>query len=338
MIRGVKPGARGEGAGSAARIRGATAADHGAIAQLFNRSNPTDPAISAETIAWSDGRADPERPSVRLVATSSDGEIVGHAALRGVPGRDGLLLDLDVDPVHRGAGIGGDLFRALLLRLGDEDHVLWTAALEDRPETLAFLHRRGFRERDRLAESVLDLTAFDPEAHAAARTAALARGIRFSTLADEDSEALRHRIHDLVNDFSADVPAAQGIGALTYAEWERLWLEGPHARPDLLAIALADEMPVAVSYVIVFADGTAYNHTTGVAREYRGRSLGLAIKVEALRLAKAAGLSHIRTDNHARNAPMLAINARIGYRPLPAYIDLVRETTNGVGNDPVGVS
>jgi hypothetical protein len=47
-----------------------------------------------------------------------------------------------------------------------------------------------------------------------------------------------------------------------------------------------------------------------------------AVKVEAVRRAQAAGFTHVRTDNHERNAPMLAINDRLGYRRLPAVIEL----------------
>jgi len=57
---------------------------------------------------------------------------------------------------------------------------------------------------------------------------------------------------------------------------------------------------------------------------HRGRGLGLAVKVEAPRRAKAAGMRELRTDNHSRNAPMLAINTRLGYRRLPGWIEVVR--------------
>jgi GNAT superfamily N-acetyltransferase len=64
---------------------------------------------------------------------------------------------------------------------------------------------------------------------------------------------------------------------------------------------------------------------TGTMPAYRGQGLGLATKVEALRRAKAAGVTEVRTDNHERNAPMLAINRRLGYQTLPAIVWLVRE-------------
>ena len=63
---------------------------------------------------------------------------------------------------------------------------------------------------------------------------------------------------------------------------------------------------------------------TGVAREHRGRKLGLAVKVEGLRRAKEFGLPSVRTDNHTANAPMLAINATLGFQPLPGFVSFGR--------------
>jgi predicted GNAT superfamily acetyltransferase len=111
---------------------------------------------------------------------------------------------------------------------------------------------------------------------------------------------------------------------MSYPEWVSGWLEAPHARPDLLVIGFDGKIPVAVSSIIVSEDGTAHDHMSGVVASRRGRGPGLAVKVEALRRASAAGVSEIRTENHARNAPMSAINERLGYRRLPGWIEVAR--------------
>ncbi|TMF72892.1 MAG: GNAT family N-acetyltransferase [Chloroflexi bacterium] len=67
-------------------------------------------------------------------------------------------------------------------------------------------------------------------------------------------------------------------------------------------------------------DGSTW--ITGVGREYRGRGIGTAIKVEALSRAKARGLRALVTTNDEPNKAMREINATLGYQPLPARVQL----------------
>ncbi len=63
---------------------------------------------------------------------------------------------------------------------------------------------------------------------------------------------------------------------------------------------------------------------TGTARAARGRGVATAIKRAMILWARdEAGLTALRTTNEERNAPMLAINRKLGYRPKPATL-LVR--------------
>jgi GNAT superfamily N-acetyltransferase len=56
---------------------------------------------------------------------------------------------------------------------------------------------------------------------------------------------------------------------------------------------------------------------TGVDRPYRGRGLALALKLRTIRLARRYGAAYIRTHNDSENAPMLALNRKLGYQPEP---------------------
>ncbi len=58
------------------------------------------------------------------------------------------------------------------------------------------------------------------------------------------------------------------------------------------------------------------NAGTGVLRAFRGRGIGLMLKRQSLARAAAAGITQVVTHNDDTNAPMLAINRRLGYRPL----------------------
>ena len=62
----------------------------------------------------------------------------------------------------------------------------------------------------------------------------------------------------------------------------------------------------------------AYNLFTGVDRAYRGRKLAQAVKVLALRYARdVLRVDTVRTHHNAKNAPMIAIDRKLGYVQQP---------------------
>jgi GNAT superfamily N-acetyltransferase len=64
---------------------------------------------------------------------------------------------------------------------------------------------------------------------------------------------------------------------------------------------------------------------TGVLREYRGRDIALALKLRAIQVARAREMRTMWTNNDSENAPMLAINRKLGYQPEPGVIRLIRQ-------------
>lgn len=70
----------------------------------------------------------------------------------------------------------------------------------------------------------------------------------------------------------------------------------------------------------------AYNLFTGVDARYRGRKLGQAVKVIALRYARDVLGAHIvRTHHNTKNEPVLAIDRKFGYTVLPGEFVMVKE-------------
>jgi mycothiol synthase len=61
---------------------------------------------------------------------------------------------------------------------------------------------------------------------------------------------------------------------------------------------------------------------TATRRDWRGRGVAGALKRAAVLWARERGLRRLRTENEERNAPMLAINRRMGYRPTPAWLSM----------------
>jgi RimJ/RimL family protein N-acetyltransferase len=185
---------------------------------------------------------------------------------------------------------------------------------------LAFAKKEGFIERSRMFESELSLPDFDPQRVAASGQRQLEAGIRLSTLAQEDSPALRRALYQLGEEARADVPTPEPVPPTTYEEWEGDRVDGPLANPDLFVIAFAEERPVAFTEIFTTPDGTAYQRMTGVARDHRGQGLGLAVKTEVLRMAKDRGIPRVRTENDTPNTHMLAINDALGFKRLPGII------------------
>jgi mycothiol synthase len=52
---------------------------------------------------------------------------------------------------------------------------------------------------------------------------------------------------------------------------------------------------------------------TSVRPEFRGRGIATALKVRAIEMARARGMTRIQTENHQDNAAMLTVNRRLGF-------------------------
>lgn len=56
---------------------------------------------------------------------------------------------------------------------------------------------------------------------------------------------------------------------------------------------------------------------TGVDHMHRRYRVAQALKLHAIRCARRYGAVYIRTHNDGENAPILAINRKLGYQPQP---------------------
>jgi RimJ/RimL family protein N-acetyltransferase len=63
-----------------------------------------------------------------------------------------------------------------------------------------------------------------------------------------------------------------------------------------------------------------------VDKNYRGRKLGQAVKVLALRYARdVLKVDTVRTNHNAQNAPMIAIDRKLGYVQTPGFFMMVKK-------------
>ena len=69
-------------------------------------------------------------------------------------------------------------------------------------------------------------------------------------------------------------------------------------------------------------DAVAWHEMTAVRPARRGRGLATTLKRATIAWAIGHGLEALETGNDEANAPMRAVNARLGYHPLPDVIGL----------------
>ena len=177
-----------------------------------------------------------------------------------------------------------------------------------------FLTRHGSTEVDRIVPVMLDLTMFDP----ARFTAPAPDGIRFFSYAEAgDTDENRHKLYALGVTLDRDVPTNDEHGEpAPFEEWQKRFVRPEHDSSTLLLAANEAGEWIGISQ-LGFQEHTNIGWTflTGVLREYRGLGTALALKLRALDAALARGCPLILTENHEDNAPMRAINRKLGFVP-----------------------
>jgi RimJ/RimL family protein N-acetyltransferase len=201
---------------------------------------------------------------------------------------------------------------------------------QDEPEMIDALGRAGF-ERDRL-EKVWQLD-LGQRGEQLARDASEARGeakkagIELVTVADWPDPQAMSKLHALDDSTRKDIPTTFPILAESLEDFTRR-ASAPDRPHDVWWIALASQHPVAMSYLrIPPVRGNAWTGYTCCDREYRGRGLARAVKLQSLAQAADRGVPFVYTDNDSENAPMLHINEKLGYRPLPGFVSLLKRVS-----------
>ena len=296
------------------------------VAQLLNQVD-LEPVTAAQLREWWTRQTEGE-VCRRVVLTLADGAIVGYGMTRRrpwePPGR--FWLALKVDPAQRRQGFGSRLYDHLTGFALDHGATRFEVDVRDNlPEALRFAEQRGFWVRRHSFESVLRLDDFDETRFAGVVEAVEATAIRFASLAEMgDSEANRRRVYDLNRRLVYDIPGFDGEFA-PVEDFTRSVFQASWYRPEGQIVALDGEDMIGLAAVGYFPEtNSMYNMFTGVVPAYRGRHIALALKLLSLRLARQYGVDYIRTNNDADNAPMLAVNHKLGYQPVPGLYYMTR--------------
>ncbi|SDS88280.1 Acetyltransferase (GNAT) family protein [Paenibacillaceae bacterium GAS479] len=260
---------------------------------------------------------------LRRVAVAGDGRIVAYSTIWRAPWTPpGMMYhEMAVAAKEQGNGIGTELARistewANRHGAGTLSGWVW----DDDERSMAFLQKRGYEVERRSWQSVLDLSAGeDPSSpeDGAVINRLEDEGLRFLALADlPPGEDTLKQLHELSTGTYRDIPGYQG-DILPFEDWLKWGLKVDGYAPERVIIAADGDNPIGVCNVIRNVEtGGMYHEYTCVHRDYRGRGIALAMKLLSIRLALREGAGYLRTDNDSLNAPMLAVNRRLGYKAL----------------------
>jgi GNAT superfamily N-acetyltransferase len=301
------------------RRAGTSEADLGDVARIVNATTPEWPTDIDDI-----RRQDALYPGgVRFIA-ELDGRAVGVAIVGRIymhpPEFDAYWATVAVLPEVRRRGIGGRLLReaALVARVAGKD-ALHGAASEEQPEAISFLVNRGFREYARHKMVRLALDRREPPAVDAPS------GIALTTLAERPE--LVEGVHAVAVEAFADIPGGdEPPAAGDLAEFRARDIDWPTVPREAFMIAIDERTGAVVGYAnLVFPPGRthyAYHDMTAVARAWRNRGIASALKRATIAWAIRSGLSYLETGNDPDNAPMRAINARLGFEPRPDEVTM----------------
>ena len=294
-----------------------TDADLAEVARIVVTVLPDDPT-SVQEMRW----ADTAYPGGRRFLAWIDGVAVGSGDVGRVyiypPDFEGLWASICVLPEHRRQGVGSALL-ATLSNVAREagKTMLVGRTSSDRQETIGFLEHRGFREHDRMKVVRLELRGLAPAA------VEPPDGVVITTLADRPE--LVPAVYEFAREALPDIPGDGPQLPSTLEEFRRRDVDRPVIPPDAFILAIAADTGRVIGYANLMLvpgnPGIAWHGMTGVVRDWRGRGVATALKRATIEWAVARGLDALGTANDTVNAPMRAVNRRLGYRPRPDDID-----------------
>ena len=255
-----------------------------------------------------------------VLAFDEGGAPLGYAiAFHHRDHKPGLFsLYVNMVPSARRQGIGSALARAAqeVVSARGGTHLRGEVKEAD-TDTMAFAKGLGFDVVRHIYESRLDLATFDPAPFAGVVDAVKDMGIRFFTLDQHNTEAVQRSFYELCRENLLDNPAEDAQdGFEPFEEWRSFVIEGGLFPHDCMLLA-ADGDRIVSAVVLEPRKGPLYNRVAVTARSHRGRQLALALKLLAVDVGLRYGAPYLYTENDSLNAPILAINRKMGYVPHP---------------------
>lgn len=299
------------------QVRPLGAGDYQAVAGIINlveapwQTNEDETRREDEDAAAAGG-------TVRHHVAVEKGMIIGHGVVRGGAGPSSpqsYRLELRVHPDWRGRGAG----RLLWQRLREDADGLPAASMrvwvrECCPEGLTFARSCGFAEVSRAGPWTLVIAEVDDRALLRALERAAASGLVLTTLAEERGrrpECLP-ALHGLRVAVDADIPVTEPYPVLRLADFVReaedAWANGfliARRTDEYVGLICLGQSPVDPSEL--------HQTITGVRADCRHQGIATALKAHGVQLARERGYARIVTYVDSTNAPMAALNQKLGF-------------------------
>ncbi len=253
------------------------------------------------TMVVSERGLDHMRKSTSWWVYEQDGELVGAARA----GRFGRCW-VGVAPHARGGGIGQALAAIAEQAVRAAGHTHAVASTDDTAGS-RFAEHHGFHEERRKPISVLRLREHEPP------PLVVPSDVELLPLVEVE-DRLRE-LYELTMAAHRDDPADPLDAGQSFEEWLRDDVGVPDLDFHGSTVAVVDGHLAAVAYIATDGRERAENEFTGTHPAFRGRGLATLVKLSTVHWARQRSLCEIWTGNDSENAPMLAINARLGYTP-----------------------
>ncbi len=271
-------------------IRVARSADDFALcAEINNAVNPDHP-VAAEELALAPGSFLVHGTGYAYVNRSS------------IPGS--AFAAVRVRPDSRRRGVGGSLLRAAgesARELGCTS--MWGRVREGDDNSMRFAARRGFEEVNRDVDVLLEVAPGDGE---------VAPGI------------VELRPEHLRGAYAVAAECIPEMALPQHAEVQPFeeWIEREERNSPVAFVALDGDDVVGYARLLSLPalPHRLENGLTAVPRTHRRRGIATALKRAQISWAAANGYREIVTSMVTGNEGMRAVNERLGYRPLPAWI------------------
>ena len=297
--------------------------DAAEMARLYNYTVP-EPISPATALEWWTLREGEIRSTI--LAVNERGKAIGYWDVDREtwmkPGH--FYTKVTVAPDQRRRGLGTKMYGDALCFAREQGAThLESKVFESDTASLKFAEERGFKIVHHSFNSSLDLTSFDEHRFDQLMDRLHTQGFRFFSLAEAGlTEENKRKLYEVNRASALDNPGNDRTFPDFYAFSKNVF-EASWFRADTQIIASHADRWIGLSAVAIYPEEKyASNAFTGILQEYRGRGLAQALKLQTILLARREGMSAIRTNNDSQNAPMLAVNRKLGYIPEPGFYTL----------------
>ncbi len=275
-------------------------------------------------------RSMPKNSRSVLLGADLDGKPAGFLMIVGLPIRPGGrgFGYLHVNAWARRRGVGTALRERMTQTVAELGLPGVVMTAPDDPVALSAVRTWGFAVAGRHYESDLDLTTLDDVVVAEVVRTVAAHGVSLHLLghgqeaADEDAEvdeAKLREVYPFFVDRFRETPDSQG--SLAPMPFEIF--AGFVGAPWRVMLALRHGELVGVTGVAPRTTDCVNTFFTGVHPDHRGLGIAVALKAAHAQILRDRGLVRVVTQNMDSNVPILAANARLGFRRVSAYVDVL---------------